>query len=439
MTFKTVGAFAGRLGSAVLLSLVAAAAAYPQAEMHTPGTTMSQMFFVESLCYRGSNPQTSSLEFFIQIPYERLSFVRSGNAYNASFETILSVYDENQKLLSEKSWMEDLTVNDFAQTSSTTAYRLSQRTLDIAPGNYRIAIQVRDKETGRGTTIWRNVKVTDYSKDSLGLSDIMLVNRLSKAGEKTNVVPNITGYFTDLSNGFFLFAEIYNATALDSIRLRWRIYNQKREPVYADSRMEALTLPRQQAFIRIGTVALTAGLYYLTIEAVAPDSADSASSFSITERTFSVRHPNLPPTITDIDKAIEQLRYAATPSEMEYIEEAETAEKKTERFLEFWQKRDPDPQTPRNELMEEYYDRVVYANKNFGAYIEGWKSDMGMVFIRYGAPENIDRHPFDTDSKPYEIWYYYQLNRKFIFEDLTGFGDYRLVYPTTDLWGRIRN
>jgi GWxTD domain-containing protein len=298
---------------------------------------------------------------------------------------------------------------------------------------------VRDKETGKGTTIWRNLKVSDYSRDSLSLSDIMLVNRLSTSGDKVTVVPNITGFFTDLSSGFFLFIEIYNSTALDSIPLRWTIYDQQQQPVFSDARMEDLTSNRQQVFCRVGGEGLAPGTYLVTIEALPPRVSGSTSPLSITERTFSVRHADLPPTITDIDKAIEQLRYAATPGEMEYIEEAETPDQKIKRFLEFWRQRDPDPQTARNELMEEYYARVTYANKNFGSYTEGWKSDMGMVFIRWGAPENVDRHPFDTDSKPYEIWYYYQLNRRFVFEDLTGFGDYRLVYPTTDLWGRIRN
>ena len=54
---------------------------------------------------------------------------------------------------------------------------------------------------------------------------------------------------------------------------------------------------------------------------------------------------------------------------------------------------------------------------------------MGMVFIVLGMPDNIDRHPFDPDSKPYEIWQYYNLNRSFGFKDTTGFGDYRLMNP----------
>ena len=81
---------------------------------------------------------------------------------------------------------------------------------------------------------------------------------------------------------------------------------------------------------------------------------------------------------------------------------------------------------------------MAFANQNYGHYLEGWRTDMGMIFVRFGSPDNIERHPFEYNVKPYEIWYYYQLNRQFIFVDETGFGDYRLRYPTTDLWGRVR-
>ncbi|MDP3683995.1 MAG: GWxTD domain-containing protein, partial [Ignavibacteria bacterium] len=70
-----------------------------------------------------------------------------------------------------------------------------------------------------------------------------------------------------------------------------------------------------------------------------------------------------------------------------------------------------------------------YANAHFTHYTEGWKSDMGMVYIILGAPNSVDRHPFEYDSKPFEVWEYYQINRQFIFVDNTGFGDYRLTTP----------
>jgi len=152
----------------------------------------------------------------------------------------------------------------------------------------------------------------------------------------------------------------------------------------------------------------------------------------------SPRWSDIPVSITDLDKAVDQMRYIAKESELELIRSSSGQEEKRKRFLDFWNKRDPDPTTLRNELLEEYYHRIEFTNKSFTHYIDGWRTDRGMVYIRFGPAENIERHPFDMNTKPYEVWYYYQQERQFVFVDESGFGDYRLRYPTTDLWGRIR-
>jgi GWxTD domain-containing protein len=168
------------------------------------------------------------------------------------------------------------------------------------------------------------------------------------------------------------------------------------------------------------------------------DAATHPALTASSSRTFTVRWSDLPSFVQDLDKAIDQLRYVARESEMEYMREAKDPTEKRRRFLEFWKKRDPDPRTAENELMEEYYARVDYANKNFTHYVEGWRTDRGMVYIYLGAPDNIERYPFQSNSKPYEIWYYNQINRRYVFVDESGFGDYRLRSPLTDLWDRVR-
>jgi len=135
----------------------------------------------------------------------------------------------------------------------------------------------------------------------------------------------------------------------------------------------------------------------------------------------------LPATVANIDEAIAQLVYIANPSEIEYMENSETEKDKITRFMAFWKTKDPSPGNDENEVFEEYYGRVNYANEQFTHYREGWQSDRGMVFIILGPPNNIERHPFEYDSKPYETWQYYELNKSFTFLDQTGFGDYRLI------------
>jgi GWxTD domain-containing protein len=52
------------------------------------------------------------------------------------------------------------------------------------------------------------------------------------------------------------------------------------------------------------------------------------------------------------------------------------------------------------QVIELYYSRVEEANKQFANFKEGWKTDMGMVFILFGPPWYVENN---LDSS---IWYY---------------------------------
>jgi GWxTD domain-containing protein len=145
----------------------------------------------------------------------------------------------------------------------------------------------------------------------------------------------------------------------------------------------------------------------------------------------------MPVFANDLDKAIDQLKYIASGKEIKTMKKA-PEEHRAELFQEFWKQKDPTPSTEENEVMEEYYRRIDYCNAAFGTFIEGWRTDRGMVYIILGAPNDIERHPFEVDTKPYEIWSYYQYNRQFIFIDETGFGEYRLISPFWEVLNELR-
>lgn len=52
------------------------------------------------------------------------------------------------------------------------------------------------------------------------------------------------------------------------------------------------------------------------------------------------------------------------------------------------------------DMMRTYYGRVQRANELFTSYKEGWKTDRGMIFIVYGAPEKVFKF------KDREVWDY---------------------------------
>ncbi len=89
-------------------------------------------------------------------------------------------------------------------------------------------------------------------------------------------------------------------------------------------------------------------------------------------------------------------------------------------FIEaFWQRRNPNPDSPENEFREEHYRRIQYANDHFAAGKPGWKTDRGHVYISFGKPDDIESHPSGgtyqrpqdegggtTSTFPFEIWHY---------------------------------
>jgi GWxTD domain-containing protein len=241
-------------------------------------------------------------------------------------------------------------------------------------------------------------------------------------------VPNVSRNFASSKDGIKFYFEVYSKDTLDKrIAFDYVILNSEKNIIHKESEDKTITPGTNKIFHNLSQFPFDLGAYTLVISTL--DSNQTA--FSTTKKSFYSHWKGLPGAITDIDKSISQLVYIGTPNELDYIKEGETITEKTKRFLEFWKKKDPSPNNDENEVFDEYYRRVAFAEENFSNYIDGWRSDRGMVFIILGAPNNIDRHPFEYDSKPYEVWEYYDLNRSFIFLDETGFGDYRLITPLT--------
>jgi GWxTD domain-containing protein len=110
-----------------------------------------------------------------------------------------------------------------------------------------------------------------------------------------------------------------------------------------------------------------------------------------------------------------------------------TLEGKRSFLRRFWLKRDPTSGTPRNEAQESFYSRIAEANRRYreggSAAIPGWRTDRGRIFIKNGAPQEIMQRPQAGNTLPYEVWKYSQGRLlKYVFMDLTQFGNYALIW-----------
>jgi len=136
----------------------------------------------------------------------------------------------------------------------------------------------------------------------------------------------------------------------------------------------------------------------------------------------------------ELDDLFDKSKYIAAGGEIDQYNSLNGKEGKQKFILQFWNQRDTEPSTPQNEFFMEYLKRVEYSNQHFKALgKKGWRTDRGRVFLKYGEPSEIERFPNQIDTKPYEIWYYNEIEGGviFIFADLTNFSDYQLIHSTS--------
>ncbi len=380
-------------------------------------------YYIDFLNFKGKEKDKTRLDVFVQVPYKVIQFVKSENEFIANYNVTISVFDEDKNtLFVEKSWTEKLKSQKFELTISKDNYNLSLRSFELLPGKYLIRSIVEDQDSRNEYKSENLVTVKDFSKLP-AVSDIMLISKETVVDGETKILPNVSRNVLAQNEGLPFFFEVYSDSS-GSYKIEYAL-KDKKDIIFDSTMTKRLDSTHTQIFAKIKNKDLSLGGYELVVSIENND----GKILAITSKAFLSRWIGIPSSVRDLDKAIAQLIYIASSSEISDMEDAKTKEEKIKLYLDFWKKKDPTPNTEENEVRDEYYRRVAYANENFSHYIEGWKSDRGMVFIILGPPNNVDRHPFEYDSKPYEVWEYYNLSKDFVFVDETGFGDYRLVTP----------
>jgi GWxTD domain-containing protein len=146
---------------------------------------------------------------------------------------------------------------------------------------------------------------------------------------------------------------------------------------------------------------------------------------------------------TDVDDII-------TPEERKTFLALKADEEREQFIANFWDRRNPDPDSEYNEFREEHYRRIAYANEHFSSGIPGSRTARGRMYIKFGKPDQIEAHPAGgsynrpsgegggtTSTYPFEIWWYRYIEGvgsdvEIEFVDPTGSGEYRMANGPDD-------
>ncbi len=322
-------------------------------------------------------------------------------------------------------------------------------------------------------TITENIKVKPLINSSASISDIQLASKMIQGSENKNsvfykntyeVIPIPNLVFGGNQVALFFYSEIYNLSdpkfTGDTLKLNEIIFNSRGRIVLEKNKFISR---KNDTRVEVGSFILSklpTDTYTLAISLI-----DTSKNIGVTSsKRFFVYNPQVVESDTsfyeakpvlsstfgtmseeELDDIFDKSKYIATSQEIDKYKKLSGTDGKREFLFSFWNGRDKDPSTKENEFFYDYLKRVEAANNRFSSMQKaGWKTDRGRVYIIYGEPSEIERYPNQIESRPYEIWYYNDLEGGvyFIFADLTGFSEYTLVHSTKrgelrdDNWGR---
>jgi len=331
----------------------------------------------------------------------------------------------------------------------------------VPRGFYKCVISMKDVDSAKNIKVINDfINIKPFQTDSLAISDVQLASKIIQDSEDKSsifykntfeVIPQPTLVFGDGLPLVYYYCELYchsknvNGGPLNLVvsikNSRGRVLYSKIQSIVRgiESRVEVGAIP---------VVKFPTDSYSMDIMLM--DSSDNYGVQSI--KKFFVYNPNVKPvdsisyqqssvissifgvmSVEECNDLFSKSEYIASKTEIDQYKKLVDLNGKREFLFQFWKRRNPDPSSSKNEYLQEYLNRIQIANQRYGAFHKsGWKTDRGRVYIIYGEPSEIDRYPNQTDTKPYEIWKYNDIEGgvEFDFADLTGFGDYQLLNST---------
>jgi GWxTD domain-containing protein len=403
----------------------------------------------------------SAIEFYYSFAKNTLTPSENNGVKSVSGALSLIILDSltTSKLVDENwDFNEELDQSETSQNEKLTGllkYYLS-------PGKYTCILKGRDiNNPALYDSVLFNIKVPAYDSSKILVSDIQLANKIIQDAADQNspfykntldVIPNPGSLFGHGVPVFYFYYEIYNADVnikSPYLRVSYELLNSSGNSVYKKLKY----MPRtNRSLVDIGAVKVNdynTGQYNFLVTVEDTVSREAASS---TRKLF-IYNPDkldtnkvflsdvsflsssfLTMSEEELEKEFDEARYISNQNEKVDWKRLTTVESKREYLFNFWNMRDENKITPINETQLEYAERINYTRKKFSdlSQKEGWKTDRGRVFVIYGSPSEIERNPFTSETVPYEIWYYNEIEGGviFVFADYSGFSSYKLVHSS---------
>lgn len=283
--------------------------------------------------------------------------------------------------------------------------------IEVEPGDYDVTVTVLDQSSGKATSRQSTAEIPDPENPEINLTTVRL---LGKAEPADTVDPRYTPITTyTVSSGLdslkFMF-QVTNNDLEDPLTIRSRLlkyeadtsvarpmnYNnyspstlpyigiEMRDPEEIDLVTRRLDEPGS-VLIEFKYDLLEKGTYRFEVE-----TTDEEGEEVYKARDFSIKSEHYPTVQTprELARPLIYLMDRDDHEEMMEIEDPDSLKAAIDRF---WLSHIGNMNKAKS-VISLYYERVEQANKQFTNFKEGWKTDLGMVYILFGPPWYVDRY-----------------------------------------------
>jgi GWxTD domain-containing protein len=374
----------------------------------------------------------SILEVYYSVPQKLLYYEETSSGFEAAVKVDVKITSKlDGAEVASNVYRSPSIVRDTADKNSMQNL-VGQVNYFLKPGTYSLTIKGSDFANEEKIDLFE----TDFiaagnSGGLLEISDIELSSSIKKSDNTTStfykntleVIPSPSGLFgknlADMQ--FYLeFYELTTANVGDKYSIRYSILSLNRDTLTSVIKNFTTKATSKADYGKFKVDTLPSGSFVLSAAVIGSDGAVKAEQekkfYVFTKSSTAVEQNKSDGFLTSeyaampiaqVDDEFEKMEYVLTDKQSDYYEELKTPDDKRKFIYNFWKARDDKPSTPALESKIAYFKRVNEANQKFEeSFKEGWKSDRGRIFILYGKPDDIERYPFETSTKSYEIWKY---------------------------------
>jgi GWxTD domain-containing protein len=364
----------------------------------------------------GPTPDTTLVLVSLSLHNRGFSFHRDGNEFVADYRVGLA-FRQGTDLVQQVSRDQRIRVGNFRETMRTEESVIFQQFVPLRAGQYAVTVTVRDRGGPNTSHAETTLEVPPLQPPAVATPVAVYEARPRASFVATpDLVANPRSAVAYGTDSVRFYVETYGLPAGGGLALE--VLDPSGRTVWYDSTTTDSTRALAARVVAIPPTPLAVGRHELRVRV--------AGGGQVASTPFLVAFSDMW-AVANLDDMISLLRYFPAADTLRHLANL-TPEERAAAWRRFWHDSDPNPLTPENEALDQYFLRIQIANQRFrDEGVAGWLTERGEVFITIGEPDQVaDPQNGIVVRGRTIVWIYNEYRLQLYFVDDAGFGRFRM-------------